>query len=666
MTFSSLLFLILFFAANGYFSYKLFQLIKLAQATKGPVWSGNRIDRINERVLTFILNVFGQKAVLRKKSAGIMHSLIFWGFLIITIETLENFIFEVFPGFSFEFLGPTAYALLIFLQDTFSLLVLLAALYAFYRRLVIKPEGLGKSNDAIFILSLTSALMLSLLSMRSFRMIAIPMWFDGYQWVSSWISEHLLSPFAMAPETAETISMGFRWLHHCLVLGFLMYIPSSKHLHVLTAGPNTFLRHLDTPKPMRKMDFEDEKNTHFGATKVSDLSWKDTLDLYACTECGRCQDVCPAYNTGKPLSPKKLILDLKDNLYKNKERLLSQDFENTSPLVGTEGVTDDVIWSCTSCRACEVACPVFIEQTDKIYEMRRSLVQVESRFPAELQTVFKNIETNASPWAMPAEDRDRWAEGLSVKTMAELAASGEKVDYLFWVGCAGSFDDRNQKVSRALVQLLQKAGVTFAILGKEEKCTGDPARRMGNEYLAQALIQESVNTLNQYGVQKVVTACPHCFNAIRNEWKAFGGNFEVIHHTQLLAELVRSGRLKTQKEFASSVTYHDSCYLGRWNGEYAAPRIILNAVPGVKLTEMAKSRSNGMCCGAGGGRMWMEETIGARVNVARTEQALETGAQVVVANCPFCTTMITDGLKAKEKQDAVQVMDIAEILNNTT
>jgi Fe-S oxidoreductase len=336
------------------------------------------------------------------------------------------------------------------------------------------------------------------------------------------------------------------------------------------------------------------------------------------------------------------------------------------PAVLNDKITDDVIWACTSCRACENACPVFIEQTDKIYEIRRNMVQMQGRFPPELQAVFKSMETNFSPWAMSPDDRDKWAEGLHVKTMAQCAASGEKVDYLFWVGCAGSYDDRNKKVSRALVSIFRKAGIKFAILGKEEKCTGDPARRMGNEYLAQTLIKENVSLLNNYGVTKVVTACPHCFNAIKNDWKDFGGNYEVIHHTQLINDLIQKGALKPSKNLKEKITYHDSCYLGRWNNEYAAPRAIVNSVSTGSIQEMTNHSDDGLCCGAGGGRMWMEEKIGIQVNMKRTEQALATGANIIAANCPFCMTMLTDGVKAKEVDSKVRVVDIAELVNDAT
>ncbi len=661
MTIESIVFLVIFLSANAYAAYKFSTLFKLATAATGTVWNGSRTDRLPERIATVLKNVLGQAQVLRNRFAGIAHTMIFWGFIIITFGTIELFVREVVPTASFEFIGTIPYGVLVGLQDFFSAFVLLGVLMMFYRRLVLRPPGIGQSAEAYFILVLTASLMISLMGMNAFRLIGAPQWHDAWMPVSR-VLAYSIEGLALPPETAATISFVFKWAHLILVLGFLCYIPNSKHLHILASGPNTFHRTLDTARGMQTINLEAENATSFGATKVSDLSWKDTLDGYACTECGRCQDVCPAWNTQKPLSPKKLVLDLKHQLYDNKDALLARKFDDVKPIIGA-AITEDIIWACTSCRACEEACPVFIEHTNKIYEVRRSLVLMESKFPPELQTVFKNMESNFSPWAMSPDERSNWAADSSVKKMADVA--GEPLDYLFWVGCAGSFDDRNKKVSRALVNLMNKAGVKFAILGNEEKCTGDPARRMGNEYLAQMLIKENVATLNRYGVKKVVTACPHCFNAIKNEWKDFGGNYEVIHHTQLLAELIAKGALRPQKGFTESVTYHDSCYMGRWNGEYSAPRKLMESIPGVKITEMAKSANKSMCCGAGGGRMWMEEHIGARVNVTRTEQALETGAKIIAANCPFCMTMMTDGVKAKDVGDKVVVKDVAELLEQS-
>jgi Fe-S oxidoreductase len=601
--------------------------------------------------------------VLRKKSAGIMHATIFWGFLIITIGTLEQFVSTLYNEANFEFIGHTAYGALVCLQDFFTLAVLLAVGYACFRRFILRPEGLGKSRDANIVLLFTGSLMVAIFFMNAFHILGLQPWYAGNMPFSNAIAS-VLSGLGLSTEAYTNLGTLFKWVHMFIVLGFATYIPSSKHLHVVAAGPNTFLRTLPREKGMTKINFEDETVTQYGAAKVTDMDWKDALDYYSCTECGRCQDLCPAYNTQKPLSPKALVIDLKHNLFHNKQAVINGKLDEVTHVID-QNVTEDVIWACTSCRACEIACPVFIEHTDKIFDIRRNLVMMESRFPAEVQTVFKNMETNATPWAFSAADRAHWAEGLGIKTMAE-ESSAASIDVLLWVGCAGSYDDRNKKVLRSFSSLLKKAGVKFAILGTEEKCTGDPARRIGNEYLYQTLATGNVETLNRYGVKRIVTACPHCFNTLKNEYKDFGGTYEVFHHSQFLAKLISEGKIKPTKTLDETVTFHDSCYLGRWNGVYDQPRAVIGSLPAVRMVEMKSNRDSGMCCGAGGGRMWMEEKIGKRVNVTRTEQALETKAGIVASSCPFCMTMITDGVKTKDMQDKVRVMDIAELIDQAT
>jgi Fe-S oxidoreductase len=458
------------------------------------------------------------------------------------------------------------------------------------------------------------------------------------------------------PELYAFGSHFFKWIHMLLVLGFAMYIPHSKHLHIVAAGPNTFLKNLKKTKAMRTISFEDPEVSQYGASKLTDLSWKDALDYYACTECGRCQDVCPAYQTQKPLSPKKLILDLKHAMQDQKETILAKNYEALPSIIDLR-VTEDVIWACTSCRACEIACPVFIEHTDKIFDIRRNLVMMESRFPPEVQTVFKNMENQGTPWAFSPETRSDWAEGLSIKTVAE----NPEIDVLLWVGCAGAYDERNKKVVRAFASLLKKAQVKFAILGNEERCTGDPARRMGNEYLYQTLARSNIEVLQRYQVKKIVTSCPHCLNTLKNEYPDLGGHYEVFHHAQYLAMLIAQGKIKPSKNYEESITFHDSCYLGRWNGIYQEPREILRSV-GANPVEMKSHHQESLCCGAGGGRMWMEEHLGKRINLARTEQALETGASTIATSCPFCLTMLSDGVQSKMATQT-KVLDIAELLN---
>jgi Fe-S oxidoreductase len=661
MTWQTPLFLLVAGAAFGYSGYRFSILVRLMKAHQGKV---SPFKEIGARIATAIANVLGQKAVLKKNPIGIAHTMIFWGFLVITIGTLEQFVSTLYEPANFEFIGQTAYMGLMFLQDIFTAFVLFGVGYACYRRFIIRPEGVGKSRDANIVLAFTASLMVAIFLMNGFHILGRDPFYQNAMPFSHAIAK-MLGTLNFSQDTNLALGTFFKWVHMFIVLGFTVYIPSSKHLHIVAAGPNTFLRTLPREKAMKPINFEDESVTQYGAAKVTDLGWKDALDYYSCTECGRCQDLCPAHNTQKPLTPKMLIIDLKENLYRNKQAVLNQKYDEVTPIID-ENVTEDVIWACTSCRACEIACPVFIGHTDKIYDIRRNLVMMESKFPAEVQTVFKNMETNASPWAFAASDRANWAQDLSIKTMAEAEADKTNLDVLLWVGCAGSYDDRNKKVLRAFVSILKKAGLKFAILGNEEQCTGDPARRIGNEYLYQTLAKTNIETLNRYNVKKIVTACPHCFNTIKNEYKDFGGNYEVFHHSQFIARLIGEGKIKPSKSFDETVTFHDSCYLGRWNSVYEEPRAVIASLPSTRMVEMKSNHDQSMCCGAGGGRMWMEEKIGKRINIARVEQALETKAGVVASSCPFCMTMLTDGVKSKDMQDKVRVLDIAELIDQST
>ncbi len=659
MTWQTFAFLIIAGAAF-YLSGKKFHTLYLL--LKAQTGTPPKFGQIGKRVQTAIVNVLFQKAVLQKPVIGMIHTAIFWGFIVISIGTVEQFLMTLYSGASFEFLGETLYSALIFSQDFFTFFVLLGVVMAAYRRLVVKPKHLGQSHDANNVLMFTGGLMVSIFLMNGFHVLAANPWYANSFFISKYIASFVAS-FNLSEDTNHALYTTFKWIHMLLVLGFAVYIPGSKHL-LIAAGPNTFLRKLGREKGMTPINFEDENATQYGVANVQQLSWKDTLDFYSCTECGRCQELCPAWNTEKPLSPKNLIIDLKKNLYRNKDVILAGKTEEVTHVID-EHVNEDVIWACTSCRACEVACPVFIEHTDKIYDIRRNLVMMESRFPAEVQPVFKNMETNGTPWAFSASERENWSQGLDIKKMADVGSAAD-LDVLLWVGCAGAYDDRNKSVVKSFVSLLNKAQVKFAILGNEETCTGDAARRIGNEYLFQTLAKTNVETLNRYNVKKIVTACPHCFNTIKNEYGAMGGEYEVFHHSQYIGKLISEGKLKPTKELDETVTFHDSCYLGRWNGVYEEPRGILTSIPKVNLVEMRLNKEQGMCCGAGGGRMWMEETIGKRINVTRSEQALETKATTVATSCPFCITMISDGMKSKDMFDKVQVRDIAEILDSTT
>ena len=449
------------------------------------------------------------------------------------------------------------------------------------------------------------------------------------------------------------------WSHILVVLFFLNYLPSSKHLHVLASIPNVYLSNLGPRGAIKPINLADETLTKFGAMDVVDLTWKQLLDGYTCTECGRCTSVCPANNTGKKLNPKKIITDVRARTFELAPALLaSPDAIPDEHRLLDNFVSDEELWACTTCMACMQECPVAIEHLDTIIDLRKGLVLDESRFPDELKVTFSNLERNFTPWGFGHASRADWANGLDVPLLADKG----KAEYLFWVGCAGSYDARYQSVSKAFVTLLKKAGVDFAILGTEEKCNGDPARRMGNEYLAQSLVTENIATLGRYGVKKILVTCPHCLQSLGKEYAQFGGRYEVIHHSVFLQSLVQEGKLKLRADSHAKVTFHDPCYLGRYHDEYDAPRELITGATGSHPVEMERSKSRSFCCGAGGGRMWMEEREGTRVNVERTEQALSVHPDVIGTGCPFCMTMLTDGVKERDASEKVKVKDIAELV----
>ena len=467
----------------------------------------------------------------------------------------------------------------------------------------------------------------------------------------------------MAPATLQAIYEWSWWLHLADLLYFANYLPYSKHFHILASIPNIFFMNLE---PMGKLATVDLENSErFGASRVEDLTWKQMLDGYTCTECGRCRVVCPTALTGKPLDPKIFIGRMRDAVYEATPSILLESsgrgngdgVDPRQDLIGS-WLSEDTIWACTMCGFCTTACPVFIiPVVDKVAEMRRYLVLDKAEFPKEVQNAFRGMETNGNPWNISAATRSDWAKGLPVASMAE--AQGKEIEVLFWVGCAGSYEDRAKRVSKALVEILDSAGVSFAILGNEETCTGDSARRMGNEYLFQMLARQNVETLNGYKVRKIVTNCPHCMNCLKNEYGDFGGHYEVVHGSQLVSDLIRAGRVKLGTPIPETVTFHDPCYLGRYNGAYDAPRDILRAIPGLELTELPRSKEKGLCCGAGGGRMWMEEKLGTRINQERMKEIADSGASSVGVSCPFCMVMI--GNAKDELAVATQPFDVLEL-----
>jgi Fe-S oxidoreductase len=608
-----------------------------------------RWDHLPARVGKVLVYVFGQLRLISGDfPPGLMHATIFWGFIVLTLGTIEFFGKGVYEGFELPFLSGTPGYLV--LQDVFSLAVIAAVGYAAFRRLVTKPKRLTLSTEGLVILLLIFGLMVTDLLADAGRIALGPTPADRWSFAGSALAAGLSG--ALVP----VVFHGAWWLHEVILLGFLVWLPYSKHLHVLAAPLNVFFAPLGPEGKFSTPDLENSET--FGAGAVTDLTWKDLFDLYNCTECGRCTSMCPANVSGKELDPKMLILHLQDHLLENGPKLLGAGGEAHGGAMVGDVIHDNVLWACTTCRWCVDACPVFIEHVPKIVDMRRWLVLTESRFPAELQPAFRNLENNGNPWQMAWQTRADWAQDLGIKVMTDV----REAEYLYWVGCYGSFDERNKKVARALVKLLQAAGVDFAILGTEERCTGEPARRLGHEYLYQTLAQGNVETLKQYRFQKIVTACPHCFNTIKNEYPDFGGRFEVLHHSQLLDDLVRSGRLRPASDESRRITYHDACNLGRYNGIYDEPRRVLASIGRTELVEMELSRSRGFCCGGGGGRAWLEEHEGRRVNQVRVEQAMEVNPDVLASACPFCLTMFEDGVKAKEVADRIKTRDIAEIL----
>src|ERR1035437_165302 len=660
MAIKNIIFILIFFSAVVFFIYSCRNLFRYMLVAKKK---DERFDNPGKRLTRLWKIAFMQTKLLRDPKAGILHFFIFWGFILFIFAVLESIIQGFYSPFSLKFAGPV-YSAITLIEDIFSLLVIASVLYALYRRFVIHVPRLevdkhGKRYATIILLLIMFVCIfmlgqnISLIAKNNFHLSQYEI-----RPVTAFLSPLIFSN----TNTAAVFYEIFWWGHIIVILGFLNFLPYSKHLHVLTSIPNTYFANLDPVRnTIKSINLDDESADSFGAADIEQLSWKQILDGYSCTECGRCTDACPAATVGKTLSPRKIIVDIRRRT-KDKAPLLSAGKTEGAAFEKTlvhDYITDTELWQCTTCMACVQECPVMIEHLDSIVDMRRNLVLTESQFPPNLNNVFKSIETNFTPWAFNQSDRAAWAEGMNIKTMAE----DPNCDVLFWVGCAGSFDARYKKVSQTFAKLLQKANISFRILGIEEKCNGDTARRLGNEYLAQMMIKENIQTLNKYGVKKIVTACPHCFNSLGNEYKQFGGNYEVQHHSQFIEELLNSGKIKLKNNSVSSkVTYHDSCYLGRYNSVYDAPRKSLAAIKGLELIEMKRNKSKGFCCGAGGGRMFLEDEEGGRIHEERTKEALDTNADTIASACPFCMTMLTDGVKHFEKIDQVSIKDIAEII----
>ena len=634
----------------------------------------NRMTDIAGRIAQTLVVGFGQSKILRDRVAGPIHAAIFWGFLILLASAAEMILEGLQHGWSLNFLGPI-YGALTALTDVFCVFVMAGTVLALWRRYISKIRRLdvsGEKVEAGLILLAIFVIVSALFTQNAARVYATGADFsNAFRPLSAPVGAALFG--SASPEAVNVIFRMAWWTHALLILGFLNYLPYSKHLHVLTSIPNVFFSPVGPVNQLDKIDFEAEGVESFGVVDIEDLSWKSLLDGYTCTHCGRCTSVCPANTTGKVLDPRGIIMSIRDRtmdkaplvLKKTRGEELTAEEQAVwdRKLIG-DYVLPDALWACTTCGACMQECPVNIEHVPAIVGMRRSMVMMESSFNEEaafLPGVYGNMETNAVPWGGFAQaDRANWAEGTGVKTAAEDA----EMDVLFWVGCAGSYDERAKKITRAFAELMQIAGVKFRILGTEENCNGDVARRTGNEYLADALTKTNIETFRRYNVKKIVTTCPHCFNTLANDYRSYGYSAEVMHHTQFIRDLIADGRLQLDGATGASseaIAYHDSCYLGRYNGEYEAPRAALTSA-GSAPREPERTGDRGFCCGAGGGRMFMEEKVGDRVNIVRTRELLATGAKTIAVNCPFCTTMITDGVKAAERSDDVAVKDVSEIV----
>ncbi len=594
--------------------------------------------------------VLGQRKLLQRLGPGLMHALIFWGFLVLAPTIVIAMIGAVDREATLPWLGHQGWFAL--LVDVFCVLVLVGVLSALGIRKLQRPARFQGSHlgEADLILALIAGIVTTLLLWHATR-IALGL----NEWPAGWspVSDALSGLFADNSVT-EVLERVFVWAHVLLILSFLAYLPHSKHLHIVTAAVNVFFASTAPGGHLERLHFDvPDDEMRFGAGTVPDLTWKQTLDTFSCTECGRCQDVCPAWATGKELSPKLLIMALRDQVFEEGPPLVrgAEGFE-PSPLV-PEAVTDNVVWDCVTCGACVRECPVSIEHVDHIVDLRRHLVMMESRFPSEAEPMLRDVERAGNPWGKPQTERADWAERLGVRV---LEPGDPPPEVLYWVGCAASFDERARTAAESTAKLLKAAGVDFAILGPRESCTGDPARRMGNEYLFQSYAEQNVGTLNEAGVTKVVASCPHCFNTIGNEYPDFGGNYEVVHHTELLAELVREGRLEPTGD-GRAITYHDSCYLARHNDVMADPRELVAAVG--EPVELERSGKRTFCCGAGGAHMWMEER-GGKINEERARQAAETGADTLAVACPFCTVMLDDGVR--QRGDDMRVVDLSTLL----
>jgi Fe-S oxidoreductase len=658
-----------------YIVYSRISFIKLGKKS-------NLKENFSQRVTEVLINVFGQRKLFKDKKSGCMHLILFYGFIIIQIGLIEIIIKGFIKGFEFPFGDAHKYFTL--LQEWTTFLMLCALLYGAYRRYGEKLKRLQwkRNAKAVFVYIALITLTISILLLLGFETVMLG---DKPDFIYAPFSGLIAKAFAGIGTTAASVLFYvFWWVHILTVLTFLVFVPQSKQFHEIFAMINIFFKKTGPVGKLRKIDFEDEEIEEYGVGKIENFTRHQLLDLYSCAECGRCTNMCPASATGKTLSPMELIVKLRDHLtekgaavtsrtpwmpsfsFKNSNQSAAQEVAASLAVPSLIGdvITEEEIWACTTCRNCEDQCPVGNEHVDKIIDLRRFLVLTEGNMPHEATRYFQNIERQSNPWGLNRKERIKWREtrdDIHVPTVNEV----EEFEYLFWVGTMGSFDQRSQKIAQSFAKIMNIAGVKFAILGNEERSSGDTARRMGNEFLFQQLCQENIANFQAYNVKKIVTICPHTYNTFKHEYPEFSLDAVVFHHTELIWKFIQEGKIKPTKEVQEAVAYHDSCYIGRYNGIFDIPRQILKSIPGVNVLEMERNKQDAMCCGAGGGRMWIEETQGKRINIERTEQALRLGPTTIGSNCPYCLTMMSDGTKAKEMEEQVKTLDIAEIVERS-
>ncbi|MFB7157120.1 heterodisulfide reductase-related iron-sulfur binding cluster [Lysinibacillus sp. NPDC056232] len=681
------------FYAVGLFFYLLKTRYKFVQLGKKVEFD----ESVQERIRYLMVNVLGQNKLLKDPKSGLIHVMFFYGFLMVQLGAIDLIWKGLAPGSHLP-LG-IFYSVFTFFQELVVLMILVAVVWAFYRRYVEKLVRLKRGWKNGLVLIFIGGLMVSTLLANGMGII----WHGEGLTYTEPVASGIAAIFSFLPASAAAVVFYVMWWAHLLILlTFLVYVPQSKHFHLIVSPINVYMNRLDRTGTLTPIDFEALENAEdeedipaIGVGRIQDFTQKQMLDLYSCVECGRCTNMCPASGTGKMLSPMDLIVKLRDHLTftgavetKQKPWVPYQFFAKTkgnqlAMAAGAEGaviediyspsligdvITEEEIWACTTCRNCEDQCPVMNEHVDKIIDLRRYLTMTEGKVNPDAQRAMTNIERQGNPWGLNRKEKENWRDldpTIHIPTVKELKKSGEEMEYLFWVGSMGAFDNRSQKIALAFCRLLNEAGVKFAILGNKEKNSGDTPRRLGNEFLFQELATANIDEFEKNDVKKIVTIDPHAYNIFKNEYQDFGWKGEVYHHTELLNQLIDENRLALNYEVHETIVFHDSCYLGRYNDVYDAPREILRGIPGVKLVEMERNRESAMCCGAGGGLMWMEEHVGNRINVARTEQALATDASVISSGCPYCLTMLEDGTKAKEVEDTISTFDVAELLERS-